>query len=156
MLVVENSDTFDTIAGLLADQPGRVGWVGWGAGRAFEASVLSIEELPQVTEIRYYGDLDAIGLRIPVAASALATSEGLPEVQPAADLYRMLLVRGTPQRTNGEGRLDQDRAAALASWLPPELRREAAALLAAGHRIPQEAVGFELLARSRAWRRSLQ
>ena len=30
------------------------------------------------------------------------------------------------------------------------------ALLVAGYRIPQEAVGFELLARSQAWRRSLQ
>jgi hypothetical protein len=107
-------------------------------------------------EVLYFGDLDATGLRIPAAASQLATSEGLPEVRPAADLYRILLARGTPQRTNGEGRLDQDRAAALASWLSPELRREAAVLLASGYRIPQEAVGLELLARSRAWRRSLQ
>lgn len=156
LLVVENSDTFDTLAGLLADQPGRVGWVAWGAGRAFEASVLSIAELPRVTSIRYYGDLDATGLRIPAAASQLASSEGLPEVRPAAELYRILLTQGTPQRSGAEGRLDQDRAGALASWLSPELRSEVAALLAAGRRIPQEAVGFELLARSQAWRRPLQ
>jgi hypothetical protein len=156
LLVVENSDTFDTLARLLADQPGRVGWVAWGAGQAFEASVLSIAELPQATEIHYYGDLDATGLRIPAAASQLASSEGLPEVRPADELYRILLARGSPQRTGAEGRLYQDRAGGLASWLPPELRSEVAALLAAGYRIPQEAVGFELLARSQAWRRSFQ
>jgi Uncharacterized protein conserved in bacteria C-term(DUF2220) len=156
LLVVENSDTFDTLAALLAYQPDRVGWIAWGAGQAFEASVLSVADLPQVTEVRYYGDLDASGLRIPAAASELAASEGLPEVQPATDLYRILLDRGAPQRINSEGRLDQDRAAAIASWLPPELRSEVAALLAAGRRIPQEATGFELLARSQSWRGSLR
>lgn len=43
LLVIENSDTFDTLAGLLADQPGRVGWIAWGRA-GFEASVLSIAE----------------------------------------------------------------------------------------------------------------
>ncbi len=155
LLVVENSDTFDTLAGLLSGEPGPVGWIAWGAGQAFEASVLSVAELPQVTELRYYGDLDATGLRIPAAASELAIGEGLPEVQLSASLYRILLAQGALQRTNGEGRIDQDRAAALAAWLLPELRREAARLLASGRRIPQEAAGFELLTRSRAWRGSL-
>lgn len=47
VLVVENSDTFDSLVRALGERPGRVGVVGWGAGggAGFEASVLSLVDL---------------------------------------------------------------------------------------------------------------
>jgi Uncharacterized protein conserved in bacteria C-term(DUF2220) len=150
MLVVENSDTFDTLTRLLADRPGRIGWVAWGAGKAFEAAVVSVADLPEVSQILYYGDLDAPGLRIPAAAAETATSEGLPTIRPAVELYRTLLVHGKPQP--GYEQVDQQRAAVLASWLPADLQAPVIALLTSGQRIPQEATGLELLTHTERWR----
>ena len=42
LIVVENSDTFDSVRRTVAGRPGSVGRVGWGAGAAFESSVLSL------------------------------------------------------------------------------------------------------------------
>jgi hypothetical protein len=150
MLVVENSDTFDTLTRLLADRPGRIGWVAWGAGKAFEAAVVSVADLPEVSQILYYGDLDAPGLRIPAAAAETATSEGLPTIRPAVELYRTLLVHGKPQP--GSELVDQQRAAVLASWLPADLQAPVIALLTSGQRIAQEATGLELLTHTERWR----
>jgi hypothetical protein len=150
MLVIENSDTFDTLARLLADRPGRIGWIAWGAGKAFEAAVVSVADLPEVSEILYYGDLDAPGLRIPAAATQTATSEGLPTIRPAVELYRTLLVHGRPQP--GYEQVDQQSAAVLASWPPTDLQTPVIALLASGQRIPQEATGLELLTHTERWR----
>jgi hypothetical protein len=71
LLVVENSDTFDSLVHALRGHDGhRVGRVGWGAGAAFEASVLSVGLLdPPVADVAYFGDLDEKGLRIPANAS---------------------------------------------------------------------------------------
>jgi Uncharacterized protein conserved in bacteria C-term(DUF2220) len=153
MLVIENSDTFDTLARLLADRPGRVGWIAWGAGKAFEAAVVSVAEFPEVSQLLYYGDLDAAGLRIPAAANQTASSEGLPTIRPAVELYRTLLAHGKPQA--GQDHVDQKGAAVLASWLPPNLQQPVIALLTSGRRIPQEATGLELLGHSESWRTSL-
>jgi hypothetical protein len=80
VLVVENSDTFDSLVRTLSELTGhRIGLVGWGAGAGFEASVLSIADITRpVSEIRYFGDLDSVGLRIPANASQIATASGLP------------------------------------------------------------------------------
>jgi hypothetical protein len=153
MLVIENSDTFDTLARLLADRPGRVGWIAWGAGKAFEAAVVSVAEFLEVSQILYYGDLDAAGLRIPAAANQTARSEGLPTIRPAVELYRTLLAHGRPQ--SGHEHADQQTAASIASWLPADLQAAVIALLISGQRIPQEATGLELLANSESWRASL-
>ena len=82
LLVMENSDTFDSLLTVLRGRDGhRVGLVGWGAGTGFEASVLSIPLIGRlVSEIRYFGDLDENGLRIPANASTIAQSEGLAPV----------------------------------------------------------------------------
>lgn len=139
LLVVENSDTFDSLHRVLRADPGRVGWIGWGAGAAFEASVLSVRDLP-VDEIRYFGDLDAAGLRIPANASRLAEAEGLPPVRPATGLYRELLAVGRPAEAAGQGRAELD-------WLDEPLREPVGRLLAGGHRMAQEAVSLAHLTR---------
>ena len=84
LLVAENADTFATLLACVRRDPCGVGWIAWGAGGAFEASVWSARDLnAAVTEIRYFGDLDYDGLRIPANASATASAEGLPPVLPA-------------------------------------------------------------------------
>lgn len=56
--MIENSDTFETISALLAEDCGQVGYVAFGGGHAFEASVTRIARLDGLTDIAYYGDLD--------------------------------------------------------------------------------------------------
>ena len=143
LLVIENADTFDSVRGALAITPTAVGHIAWGAGAAFEASVLSVAELPDVRDIAYFGDLDADGLRIPASAAALAAAEGLPAIRPAHGLYRLLLEAGTQQA--GQARVDPARAVELAGWLG-EFAPAARELLTDGARIPQEAVSANALA----------
>ena len=146
LLVVENSDTFDTMVRLLEGDPGDVGYVAWGAGAAFEASVASVGRLPGITRVLYFGDVDADGLRFPTSAGALAFQLRLPPIEPATSLYRLLFEHG--HRAPGGQRVDANRAASLVAWLPADLRSVAAELLTSGKRLAQEAVGTELLSRS--------
>lgn len=153
LLVAENSDTFETLVRLLEDAPGDVGYVAWGAGAAFEASVASIGRLPGVTRVLYFGDVDADGLRFPKSAAMLAAELSLPTIEPAAGLYRLLFDVGHSAR--GGQRVDEARAASLATWLPAELRMAAIELLVSGKRLAQEAVGSERLSREPGWRTSI-
>ncbi len=150
LLAVENSDTFDSLVRALEAAPGDVGVLGWGAGAGFEASVLSIPRLAeQVTGIRYFGDLDQAGLRIPANADRLARVSGLPPVRPATRLYDALLRLGT--RQPGQPPVAPDAAAELTEWLAPRQRAAVAALLRGGQRMAQEAVGAEYLTSTSGW-----
>ena len=115
LLVVENADTFDSLRRDLAPASSAVGHIAWGSGAAFEASVLSVAEMPEVQGIVYFGDLDADGLRIPASAASLAAAEGLPPVRSADGLYRLQLERGIAQP--GQTPVESDRASTLARWL---------------------------------------
>ncbi|MFI0156702.1 Wadjet anti-phage system protein JetD domain-containing protein [Streptomyces lydicus] len=143
LFVVENADTFDTLTRVLTAGPGDVGWVAWGAGAAFEASVASVLDMTEVRAIAYFGDIDADGLRIPASAHRKAAQNGLPPVRPATGLYRLLLDIGVPQP--GQGPLSAVKAAELASWLPEPQATRAASLLTTGCRLAQEAVGTRAL-----------
>jgi hypothetical protein len=144
VLVVENSDTFDSLVQTLRERPGRVGVVGWGAGTGFEASILSLEDLDRpVSAIRYFGDLDKVGLRIPANASELAVRSGLPPVLPAFELYDALLHVGRPQP--GQPKLTGPATRHLVRWLEPIHRDRVSQLLDAGQRLAQEAVGLRYL-----------
>lgn len=154
LLVVENSDTFDSLVRALRAAPGhRVGSVGWGAGAAFEGSVLSVDPA-SVSEIRYFGDLDQNGLQVPGNAAVVAEREGLPPLRPAVGLYGALLGLAAPQ--HGQRMVAPAAASRLAAWLAPEHRAAAATLLAGGHRLAQEAVGIAYLLRNRDWRTDLE
>nr|WP_255426978.1 DUF2399 domain-containing protein [Pseudonocardia sp. C8] len=147
LLVVENADTVHSLTRALRAEPGPVGAVAWGAGNAFTSSVLSLVDGPPAA-IRYFGDLDAAGLRIPARASALAVADGLPPVRPATGLYRELLEHGRPAPAPTADHSDVD-------WLDPGLRGPVRELFAAGHRLAQEAVGRRVLAADRGWRAGL-
>ncbi|MEU9028126.1 Wadjet anti-phage system protein JetD domain-containing protein [Streptomyces sp. NPDC048383] len=148
LLVAENSDTFATLRSLLTPSPGNIGSIAFGSGRAFEASVENIRELPAISHINYYGDLDAEGLAIPARASIAATQRGLPPIEPATELYRLLLGRdATPGECIGD-----HRANTLVEWLPPDLRPSAHGILTTGRRIAQEATNRNLLGSESRWR----
>jgi hypothetical protein len=150
LMVVENDNTFHSIRTVLAADPGPVGYVAWGAGAAFEASVRSCGDLPGVARVRYFGDLDAAGLRIPRNAAQTATREGLPAVAPALGLYRALLA--STVRQDGQPPLTPEQASPLTTWLgDPALTAPAAALLQAGARVPQEALTLTALSSDRGW-----
>ncbi len=105
---------------------------------------------PAVREIRYFGDLDTAGLRIPAAASRLARQVGLPAVRPATTLYTALFAVGRPR--GAQLALDAQRADELVGWLDPPHRQPCRLLLTEGHRIAQEAVGLAYLTATSEWR----
>lgn len=150
LLVVENSDTFTTLLECVRREPFGIGWVAWGAGGAFEASVRTVPELrPAVAEVRYFGDLDFDGLRIPASAARISDLEQLPPVRPALRLYRQLLDSGAEQAAGRS--VEADAAADLTRWLAgrdgagTDIADRVAALLTTGRRLPQEAVGVRAL-----------
>ncbi|MGW4426644.1 Wadjet anti-phage system protein JetD domain-containing protein [Streptosporangium sp. NPDC004631] len=153
VLVIENSDTFETISTLLAGNCGQVGYVAFGGGHAFEASVARIRRLVDVTDIAYYGDLDDDGMTIPQRANVSAAALGLPPVRPAAGLYQLLVQQDI--RAPALKRVDPLIAERRASWLPTTVRRRAADILVAGDRLPQEATETVLLQRDVSWRNDL-
>lgn len=106
-------------------RPGRPGRL--GAGGAFEASVLSIVRLESaVAAVRYFGDLDRAGLRIPANADRLARASGLPPVQPASELYDALFQEG--KRRASQQPVPADIADELVRWLDARHRSSAADL----------------------------
>jgi hypothetical protein len=161
MLVFENAAAFRTASRVLkqfAHPP--YGLLGFGAGAAFEHSILHIPFLKrQVERIEYVGDLDRPGLRVARNASRLANTEQLPPVHPAHGLHRAMLqsIRqfGYP---NGleydvrERRKDSDDEA-LFGWLPEDVRVECLMMIQAGSRIPEEVLGPDEL--QRVWQEYL-
>jgi hypothetical protein len=154
LLVVENDATFHSVRAALSTDSGPVGHVAWGAGGAFEASIRSAGDLSGITRVRYFGDIDADGLRIPCSAAATAEREGLPPVLPATSLYRMLL--DTKVRQYQQPPVSGDGAFHAARWLGSrQLVEEVTTLLDEGTRVPQEALRATMLAADRQWRDNL-
>jgi len=150
LLVIENEDTFSSIRTVLSTTPGPVGHVAWGAGGAFEASVRTCGDVPGVDRVRYFGDLDAAGLRIPRNAALAASREGLPQVTPAHGLYRSLLA--TNVRQVGQPVVAVEQAHALTDWIDdPKLAEPISTLLQGGARVPQEALTLTALTTERGW-----
>lgn len=147
-LILENSATYRSVlASVPADSP--VGLVVFGGGNGFVRSIEYFAELATsgvlnspIRHLRYFGDLDAEGLRIPVNAGRVAAELGLPPVLPALGLYRRLLIHGRPAPDEP---VEPEAALALAGWLPDELADRVVTHLVAGERLAQEAVGRDLL-----------
>lgn len=153
LVVVENSATWWSVVHTLPPHH-NVGYVAWGLGKSFTASIHSIADNHEVSEVRYFGDLDVSGVRIPYSASHIANNNGLPPVQPAANLYSDLLAFGHSWRGT-EKALDESQANELVAWLKAEHQRPVAQLLTSGRRIPQEWVGFRHLRQTKEWHADL-
>ncbi len=154
LLVVENAATFFSLANLApADSP--IGFVAYGGGNAFPATVEFIRDLPAlanhggpITDVRYFGDLDAEGLDVARRADEAARRADLPAALPAVGLYARLLRAGPPQ---ADAPVAPERATSLVEWLPATLRADAFRHLVEGHRLAQEAVGTDLLTADPTW-----
>ncbi len=147
VLVVENHHTFVSLCRVLPRE-GNIGVVVYGAGAHFKGSVTFLADLPTPPRrVLYFGDLDIDGLDIPVRASAVAATAGLPAVQSTAVLYRLLLDHGQPASVENPPSCHRIRK--LTAWLQDDIRADAAAVLVDGQRLAQEWVGTELLAEHR-------
>ncbi|MCF7549780.1 hypothetical protein [Pseudonocardia sp. WMMC193] len=135
-LIVENVATYDSLSRTLPPD-GEVGRLVFGQGNDLGSALSALAAEPEpVRDLRYFGDLDPAGVRIPSRVDTAA--RGLPPLRPAARLYRLLLQVGHP-RPGGSGAADLD-------WLPEEVRPRVAALFGAGERLAQEWLGLEQLA----------
>ncbi|WP_052851320.1 hypothetical protein [Streptomyces avicenniae] len=160
LLVVENSATYTSLVRCLRAARGahRIACIAWGVGHSFPASVRSLGEhygadiegrLP-FRAIRYFGDLDVSGLRIPIRASAAAAEVGLPPVQPTPSLYRKLLTEGVS--LPGRERSTRAEAETLTKWLGVTHDfGPVVDVLERGERWAQEWVGLRLLSLSDDW-----
>jgi hypothetical protein len=145
LLIAENHHTYASLLevtrhSVAAGGPAR--HVGYGTGGQFPSAVLSVPLLePKPDRIVYFGDVDLKGLQIPAAANASANHAGLPAVVPAFPLYVLLF---DAQHRCPAMQVSADAAVEAAAWLGP-LAERARDVLVAGYRLPQEAVGYELL-----------
>jgi len=144
ILVLENHHSYHTFCRYNRLHGGYSAVV-YGAGKGVLAALGYLRELATEVDcvtLRYFGDLDAPGLRIANDLTERAAHQGL-RVVPAGGWYRLLVERG-------RGRCFRDPHKRSArpqdlAWLPAELRGEAAKLLGQGRRLPQELVGWEVI-----------
>ncbi|PBC69678.1 uncharacterized protein DUF2220 [Streptomyces sp. TLI_235] len=151
LFVVENSTTWWSLVESLPPDH-RLGYVAWGLGATFRASIRAIKAKHRITQIRYFGDLDNSGLRIPLRASSAALDLGLPPVQPAQRLYRALQSLGRPRSAAAkEAAINAATATELAQWLPAPCRANGTQVLLDGNRLAQEWVSYRYLQQSADW-----
>lgn len=145
LLIAENHHTYVSLLEVTrahAAVGGSARHVGYGTGGQFPSAVLSVPLLtPRPDRILYFGDVDMKGLQIPIAADTAATCAGLPSVAPALPLYELLFDLG---RTRPGAPITRPVATEVAAWLG-SLSARACDLMVGGQRLPQEAVGYELL-----------
>lgn len=141
-LVIENHQTYHSILMTRIAIP-NFGLLVYGAGNHICGSVSYFADIePEITAIKYFGDIDLEGLEIPRRAHYVAQKLGLPSVEPAADLYRLLLRVGKVAPADPVSSAIASRAA---NWLPVDLRDEVVGMLVSGHRMAQEAVTSKVL-----------
>lgn len=145
LLIAENHHTYASLLEVTrhsAAAGGPARHVGYGTGGQFPSAVLSVPLLvPKPDRIVYFGDVDLKGLQIPAMANVSANQADLPAVVPAFPLYDLLF---DAQYRRPATRVSADVAAEAAAWLGPLAERACDALIG-GFRLPQEAVGYELL-----------
>jgi hypothetical protein len=151
-MVIENAATYHSYCRWNREH-GFFSAVAYGCGNQFMHSVSYIGEILRMIgdqhTIRYFGDLDPQGLRIPRLANAKAIALGLPAIEPDVWSYRRLLELGSGKATVTTEPVhceEQD-----LTWLGP-LANEVDALFAKHHWLPQEHVSWEDL-QSSTWQR---
>ena len=143
LLLVENYATYHSLAATLPAD-GEAGTIAYSAGNTLGAVLTAIADQGERPEaLAYFGDLDIRGLEIAAAGARLAAELGLPPLNPAERLYRLLVDHGRP--APAETSPGVVKAHAAVAWLPAPLRAPVLDVLATGNRLAQEAVGLELL-----------
>lgn len=156
VLMVENLHTFWTLTRALRARREHghlhdIAWTAYGAGWQAPGAVRALPELLDVPgerlRLRYFGDLDAVGLDIAIHAIEVAAQAGFAEASTAADLYRMLLSLDQP--TPGGDAVEWEETRRLAGVLAEDLRDRATNLMVAGKRMAQEQLTATLLPKLR-------
>lgn len=98
--------------------------------------------LDRPQRVRYFGDVDVVGLRLARDVTATCETVGWPAPAPAVGLYRLLVDAGGPIPASGRApRVPAWMEAWLADWFGDSALAAQAADMAARGRLPQEAVG---------------
>lgn len=153
LLIFENASAFSVgraVLSRLAKPP--YGLIAYGSGARIERSLPYLLSIPRhVSRIDYVGDLDRDGLRIALAVQRVAREVGLPVPDPAPFLHRLMVdacvgfghPRGWPHRKKRVPSTSSDLE--LLAFLPANLHRDVAPILAADRRIPEEVIGPQAL-----------
>ncbi|MET9039310.1 hypothetical protein [Streptomyces mirabilis] len=146
LLIVENSAAFTCLRRILGAWPApeEVGWLAYGGGDHLVASITTCtesftERRHPVADLLLYTDLDVDGLECAQLAAARAQQAGLPQLAPAAGLYRALL----HQRPRPWPPAAAEKIRDAVSWLPAPLAHQAEQLLLDGHVLRQEALPLD-------------
>jgi hypothetical protein len=151
--MVENTAPFRTCTRLLAtEQHHPYCAVAFGQGSWAPKTVAAALDLPMpVSEIHYWGDLDARGLEI--AREVLAATEA---VGLSARLHESLWALMLKQPPPPAAKVPAAFGPSVVEILPERLQPRATAVLSERRRIPQERVGYELMRNvPRWWDRSI-
>ncbi len=144
VIVIENAATWHSYCRWNLDR-NLFSAVVYGDGNRFADGIRYLKdlfaELGGTRRMLYFGDLDPQGLVIPQEASARAQAAGLPAVWPHLWSYRELL-----RFDNGRGQAweGEPPSSTLCDWLET-CAEPTRRLFAAGQRLAQERVGWELL-----------
>jgi hypothetical protein len=144
LIIVENVATWHSYCRWDEAAP-QFSAVVYGAGNRFIDGVVFIQdiyrEIGGVRPIRYFGDLDANGLNIPLSANKRAAEIGLPDIEPHRESYRWLLeLSDATVAETGADLLEKS----ACEWLQ-DLAEGAWAILSANRRIAQERIGWHFL-----------
>lgn len=146
VLVLENAATWDSFC-RWNERTCRFSAVVYGGGNRFADSVGFLAEIFReiggARSVRYFGDIDVAGLRIPLRASVRAARTGLPGAVAYHACYRWLLLTAADRSvsTDSEEAVRRDEC----DWLG-ENADAAWAVLSRGHRLAQEHLNTEVLA----------
>ena len=143
LLILENLHSYDSFRRWNAQSGAYLGVV-YGGGNAFAGmldDLLRIALDVGATQLDYFGDIDPEGLRIPSSAAPRLAAAGIPLV-PSMTWYELLLDQGAGLEMSGP---EPFADAGVVPWLARSLRPRVTALFRAGHRLPQELIGWDLL-----------
>lgn len=156
VIVLENLSTWHTYVEWDKARP-QFSAVIYGGGNRFSEGVVFLRqifaELGGPREVRYFGDLDGAGLRIPRRAARVAAAAGLPAVEPHWESYHWLLGM-TDGASPGEVIEETAGIREDCEWLG-ELAGRAWEVIAGGRRLAQERVGREFLVSTGRWDESV-
>jgi len=147
ILVVENNDTWASFSAWnrTAARYSAVAYGGGGNAKSLQYDETFIDELLsrfQATALFYFGDLDPAGLRIASSAAQRRVARQALPLEPETKLYMWLLDHGCRTPLSSAEQASRDDLA----WLPQHMGAAVEDLFAAGKRIPQEALGTQVLA----------
>lgn len=145
IIVLENLATWDTYVRWDTHSP-QFSAIVYGKGLVFADAVTRLNDIFAELDglprpVLYFGDLDPAGLDIPRRASLRAVASGLPPVQPHTWSYQQLLALDSTHSTPHESLPVSEESL---QWLG-DLAEPARPLLARGHRLAQEHLGWDFL-----------